>query len=163
MKIRTRISPRAALIACVFVASPVAAQQSLALSYKLDVGADGVQTTAPLVNPCAGFNWAALAGCGRELLARIAPARERPVGSVPAADDAASREAAASAPPAPAESVPLRSRAADLMLRLGSKHRFKATEDSGAEWYRFSDTTYQTHLQNNGHKALGVELLVPFQ
>lgn len=55
------------------------------------------------------------------------------------------------------------SRTADLLLRLGSKHRFKNNEEGGWDMYRFNDTGYQTHLQTNGHKALGVELLVPFQ
>jgi hypothetical protein len=55
------------------------------------------------------------------------------------------------------------SRTADLLLKFGSKHRLRSSEEGGWDWYRFTDTTYQTHLQNNGHKALGVELLVPFQ
>jgi len=194
--IRQRISPRAAalFVASAFVAAPlpVAAQQPLSLSYNLDVKADGVQTVAPQVSRCAGFNWAALAGCGRELLSRITLPTERRVGTVPPApDDAASREAAAPAPTVLADSAVTRadepvipvtaavearsarafaarealsgsSRTADLQLRFGSKHRFKGTEESGADWYRFTDTTYQTHIQNNGHKALGVELHVPF-
>ena len=48
------------------------------------------------------------------------------------------------------------SRSADLSLRIGSKHRFKNEES-------FTDTVYQNHVSNNGHKAVGVELLVPFQ
>lgn len=182
-------------MASAFVAAPlcVAAQQSLSLSYDLVVKADGVQTVAPSVSRCAGFNWTALAGCGRELLSRIAPPTERRVGTVPPApDDGAPREAAAPAPTVAAESAVTRageprtpvtaaaearnartvaardtligsSRAADLLLRFGSRHRFKASEENGTDWYRFSDTTYQTHLQNNGHKALGLELHLPFQ
>jgi len=50
------------------------------------------------------------------------------------------------------------SRSPDLLLRIGSKHRFRGNEEAG-----FSDTVYENHVQNNGHKAVGVELLVPFQ
>ena len=55
------------------------------------------------------------------------------------------------------------SRTADLLLRVGSRTRIKNNEESGWDTSRFNDTGYQTHLQNNGHKALGVELHVPFQ
>ncbi len=55
------------------------------------------------------------------------------------------------------------SRSPDLLLRIGSKHRFRGNEEAGWDWYRFSDTVYQNHVQNNGHKAVGVELMVPFQ
>ena len=55
------------------------------------------------------------------------------------------------------------SRTADLLLRVGSRNRIRNNEEGGWDMYRFQDNGYQTHLQNNGHKALGVELLVPFQ
>ena len=49
------------------------------------------------------------------------------------------------------------SRTADLLLRVGSKHRLRSNDES------FTDANYQAHVQNNSHKALGVELMVPFQ
>jgi hypothetical protein len=125
------------------------------------------------------------------LLARIAPITERVTKALPFVGSAAApSESAVPATFAPAEttakaeelptllpppaearavrtgnreSVISSSRTADLLLRFGSSHRFKANDESASEWSRFSDTTYQTHLQNNGHKALGLELLVPFQ
>jgi hypothetical protein len=192
MKIRKRISLGAVvLILSATVAAPAAAQQSLALSYKLGVNAEDVQPGASTANRCDGFSWVALASCGRDLLARIAPITERvtkalpfvasaaaapesaaPASSVPAETTARTDELPALLPP-PAEARTVRtgnresvigsSRTADLLLRFGSSHRFKSNDDSGSEWSRFSDTTYQTHLENKGHKALGLELFVPFQ
>src|SRR5687768_16294735 len=55
------------------------AQQSapLALSYGLEARAEGAKPAPTLVTRCTGFNWmAAVNACGRELLARIAPAGE---------------------------------------------------------------------------------------
>lgn len=188
-----RISHGAAALAVsssMLAASPLYAQQSLSLSYKLDVRTETAQP-APSVNRCAGFHWTSLAGCGRDLLAKIAPLAERAVRAVsPSADGAPDATGSTSA--APVENVATRaddlptlgggapaqryvraaggreallgsSRSADLQLKFGSKHRLRSSEEGGWDWYRFSDTTYQTHLQNNGHKALGVELLVPFQ
>lgn len=195
MKIPLRISQRAAAFAVssfVLAASPLYAQQSLSLSYKLDVRTD-TAPPVPAVNRCAGFQWASLAGCGRDLLAKIGPLAERAVKAVSfSRDGAITADATGSTSAAPAESVAMRadelptlgggapeqryvraaggrealigsSRTADLLLKFGSKHRLRSSEEGGWDWYRFNDTTYQTHLQNNGHKALGVELLVPFQ
>lgn len=195
MKIPLRISHGAAALAVssfVLAASPLYAQQSLSLSYKLDVRTD-TAPPVPAVNRCAGFQWASLAGCGRDLLAKIGPLAERAVKAVSLSRDGAiTADATGSTSAAPAENVAMRadelptlgggvpeqryvraaggrealigsSRTADLLLKFGSKHRLRSSEEGGWDWYRFNDTTYQTHLQNNGHKALGVELLVPFQ
>ena len=50
-------------------------------------------------------------------------------------------------------------RTADILFRLGSKYRANANDDA----YKFTDANYESHVQNNGHKAVRVELLVPFQ
>lgn len=195
IKIPLRVSHGAAALAAsasLMAAAPLCAQQSLSLSYKLDVRAEAAQPVAA-VNRCAGFHWASLAGCGRDLLARIAPLAERAVRAVsPSTDGAVIVDATGSTSAASVENVAMRgddlpmlgggapeqryvraaggrealigsSRTADLLLKFGSKHRLRSSEEGGWDWYRFNDTTYQTHLQNNGHKALGVELLVPFQ
>lgn len=52
-------------------------------------------------------------------------------------------------------------RSVDLMFRFGSKYRFRSADD-GWEWYRFTDVGYDSRTQAHSHKALGVELLVPF-
>ena len=49
----------------------------------------------------------------------------------------------------------------DLMLKVGSKYRLKSADD-GWELYKFSDSTYESRFQNT-LKAIGVEVLVPFQ
>ena len=184
----------AALVATVLCGTPALAQQTLTLSYKLDVKRDAVQPAPALFTRCAGFNWVASVGaCGRDLLARIAPVAERLAKAVPLpgdTDTASTAPAPAAettlagtdaAPPARLEApelplgltppdttrtlrpVTASSRAPDLLLRLGSRHRIKSNEEGALEGGRFLDTTYQSHLYNNGHKALGVELLVPFQ
>lgn len=50
----------------------------------------------------------------------------------------------------------------DLMFRFGSKYRLRSAEE-GWEWYRFTDVAHDNRLKTSGLKALGVELLVPFQ
>jgi hypothetical protein len=52
-------------------------------------------------------------------------------------------------------------RTVDLMFRFGSKYRLRSADD-GWELYKFTDPAYESRLQNN-LKALGVELLFPFQ
>lgn len=169
----------AVVVATSLWCSGVYAQQSLALSYKLEVRKDAAQSAPALVNRCSGFNWLASVGaCGRDLLARVGPAVGRlSRAESPTADDGAADESpgaavgatAHSAEPAEAAgSVPRAAyaganRAPDLLLRLGSRHRLRGNDEAGWNSYRFTDTTYQTHLQTHGHKALGVELHVPFQ
>jgi len=195
IKIPQRVLHGAAALAVsssLIVAGPLYAQQSLSLSYQLDVRAETARP-APTVNRCAGFHWASLAGCGRDFLTKINPLAPREVRAVSlSTDSTVSSDATGSTSASPVENVAVRaddlpllggsaaeqryirsaggrealigsSRSADLLLKFGSKHRLRSSEEGGWDWYRFNDTTYQTHLQNNGHKALGVELMVPFQ
>lgn len=129
------------------------------------------------MNRCAGFNWmSSIGACGRELFARITPPRA-PDGVYSKVSFEPAEVAAVPDLPALGGYTPeprIRSaagrealigstRSADLMLRLGSKYRFKGAEDGGWDIYKFTDMRYENHVQNNGHKAVGVELLVPFQ
>lgn len=50
----------------------------------------------------------------------------------------------------------------DLNLRFGSKYRMRQG-DEGWEVYKYSDVTAENRLPSSGVKAVGVELLVPFQ
>ena len=156
----------AAGILAALVAGAPAGAQSLALSYKLEPKNEPVREAPSVLGRCAGFNWlTALETCGRDLIARVLPARSEahfaPAAELPDLG-------------APTPSRFLRSsggrdalignaRAPDLMLRLGSKYRFKSTEDGTWEWYRFHDIAYESYIKNNSFKAVGVELLVPFQ
>jgi hypothetical protein len=151
--------------------------QSLALSYKLDPHAEALPQAPSPVSRCAGLNWVTSIGaCGRELFSRVAPTRS--ADGVYARSNSYEPTEVAVAPDLPSlgaqpaeprvRSVGARepligsSRTADLMLRLGSKYR-RALEESGWNAYKFTDMNYESHVLNNGHKAVGVELLVPFQ
>ena len=178
----------ATLAAASFCAASALAQQPLSLSYNLDVRSDPVQSAPSLVNRCSGFQWVGSIGtCGRELLASIGPAAERltksVVTAVPGEGEGATTHAAAPVEVGPTRLEPaesasaaepryrglpgretlIGSRTADLLLRLGSMYRFRNNEEAGWDSHRFTDTTYQSHLQNKGYKALGLELHVPFQ
>jgi hypothetical protein len=59
------------------------------------------------------------------------------------------------------ESLIANAKAVDLLFRFGSKYRLRSADD-GWELYKFTDPAYESRLQNN-LKALGVELLFPFQ
>jgi hypothetical protein len=129
------------------------------------------------MNRCAGFNWmTSIGACGRELFARVSPRLGEGVYSRAGEPDAGD--------PAPSPGLPslgslvpeprIRSaggrealigstRTADLLFRLGSKYRVRGNDDGGLDAYKFTDTNYETHVQNKGFKAVGVELLVPFQ
>ena len=50
----------------------------------------------------------------------------------------------------------------DLNLRFGSKYRMR-NGDEGWEVYKYKDVTAENRLPSAGTKAVGVELLVPFQ
>ena len=153
----------------VLLAFAIPAHAQLALSYKLDVRASGTEQTEIVVSPCAGFNWVtAIGACGRELLSRVAHAGRT--------DNLAVFEPATV--PSVSELPDLgrserwqrmgvsnsgNSKTADLLFRFGSKLRQRGNEDGTSEWYRFSDTTYDSYVKQNGHKTVGVELHVPFQ
>jgi hypothetical protein len=164
----------AALAALLFVATSSAHAQ-LALSYKLDVRAERGQQAEVSVNRCAGFNWVTSIGaCGREVLTRITQnARsEGPATFEPATTPAGGELPDLGTPErAPRllrsgggkEALLASSKTADLLLRFGSKYRLRSNEEGGWDYYRFTDTTYENHIKTRGHKAVGVELLVPFQ
>jgi hypothetical protein len=163
----------AACAAVLLVATSAHAQ--LALSYKLDVHTERSQQPEISVNRCAGFNWVTSIGaCGREVLTRITQSTRSQNSATyePAAAPASGELPDLGAP----ERVPrfLRSgggreallassKTADLLLRFGSKYRLRTNDEGGWDYYRFSDTTYENHIKTRGHKAVGVELLVPFQ
>jgi hypothetical protein len=52
-------------------------------------------------------------------------------------------------------------RSVDLMFRFGSKYRLKGG-DENSQLYKFTDVAYDSRLQNSA-KAVGLELLFPFQ
>jgi hypothetical protein len=152
-----------------------AQQQSLALSYKLDVGSAPV-AAAPVVSRCAGLNWVtSLGACGRDLLARISGSatHDGPRGADgPAAFEAAVPNAAAPMFEMPNEkllrsaggkdSLIANSRPVEMLLRLGSKYRVRGA-DEGWEYYRFTDIAQEMRRHSSAHKAVALELLVPFQ
>ena len=149
----------AAALSAVVVGAPAFAQ-SLALSYGLERRAEATQQSTSTVNRCAGFNWVnAIEACGRDLLARVLPARGE-VASVPASELPALGPHVAETR---AVAVPGAGRTADVLFRFGSKHRFKSNDDSTWDGYRFKDVNYESYVKNHGHKAVAVELHVPFQ
>lgn len=159
----------------------------------LGIKVENAKPAPTSVNRCAALTWVASIGaCGRDLLAKIVQSAERAPRpqasedeeSTPAAGTSVSTERRVAADPAVlrpevyatvelptlgssepravraghgGEALLGSNRSADLLLRVGSKHRFSAHDES------FTDANYQAHMQNNAHKALGVELLVPFQ
>ena len=172
--------------------APALAQQPLALSYKLEPRAESPHTATPGANRCGGTNWlSTISACGRDFVVSLADrVTKQTIEGSPTLPGARWTNASAPMTEAPAQvsEVPAlpalgqtgpeprlirsaggkealigSSRSADLLLRLGSKHRFKSNDEGGWDWYRFSDASYNSHLQKNGHKAVGVELLVPFQ
>jgi len=163
----------AALAVLVFAAG--SAQAQLAMSYGLEVRPENAQHAPAVVNRCAGFNWmSSIGACGRELLARVTPGGRPDSGATfEAGPGAATPDLPTLGTSAPEprlsrsaggrETLIGSSKTADLLFRFGSKYRIKSSEEGGWEWYRFSDITYDNYVKANGHKAVGVELLVPFQ
>lgn len=162
-----------AFAAMLTIATPAHAQ--LALSYKLDVGTPRAEQPEVVVSPCAGLNWmTSIGACGRELLARVAHAGRPDNLAVfePAPGSAQSelpdlgrpeREPRFLRSAGGKEALVANSKTADFLLRIGSKFRLRGADEGGWEWYRFSDVNYDNHVKVNGHKSVGVELLVPFQ
>jgi hypothetical protein len=156
-----------------------AAAQSLRLTYSLHVRSDTSRTATEPVRLCGGTGVVeAIVGCSRELLSVIranvlaygaaspAPhaAEAAPPNEVTQAVRAVPLQEVA---PTRADSLEARARTGnsgrtpDLSLKFGRKTA--ATEDEASrDLPRFTDTTYETHVQNNARKTLGVELLVPF-
>lgn len=168
-------------------------KRPLAMTYQiLGIKAETAKPAPTAENRCAALTWVASIGaCGRDLLAKILPGTERAARApsseqddrAAVSDTGSSGERRVAADPGlprsdvgttvqlPTLGSPERAartastrdallgsnRSADLLLRVGSKHRYNASDES------FTDANYQAHVQNNSHKTLGVELLVPFQ
>lgn len=168
-------------------------KRPLAMTYQiLGIKAETAKPAPTAENRCTALTWVASIGaCGRDLLAKILPGTDRTARaqSSESDDGAAVSDSGASSerrvvadsgrsrsdvvatvqlptlgsPERVARAAPTRdallgsNRSADLLLRVGSKHRHNANDES------FTDANYQAHVQNNSHKTLGVELLVPFQ
>ena len=172
MNLITKATYLLAAIALLLIAAAPAHAQ-LALSYKLEVRNPRVEQPESVVSPCAGLNWVtAIGACGRELFSRVSqgPRPENlavfepaPVAALPELPELGRPEPRLLRAGGGKEALIANSKAADLLLRFGSKFRTREGSDGGWEWYRFTDTTYDTYVKTNGHKALGVELLVPFQ
>ena len=158
----------AGIVAALSGAGPAAAQ-SLSMSYDLASRSAPARETALPIARCAGFNWlTSLEACGRDLVARIVPSR----GDASPSHYSAGSDLPDLGSPGPERS--LRSsggrealignaKAPDILLRLGSKVRMRTNEEGNWEWYKFTDVNYEQHVRNNPLKAVGVELLVPFQ
>ena len=181
-----------AVTACLFLSVSAFAEEQkrpLAMTYQiLGIKAETAKPAPMAENRCAALTWVASIGaCGRDLLAKILPRTER--ASSNSEESAAAPEAAierrvaadpglprsdvvatvqlptlgsaeqprAARPSSTRDALLGSNRSADLLLRVGSKHRYSPNDES------FTDANYQAHMQNNAHKALGVELLVPFQ
>lgn len=146
-------------------ASAPAAAQSLAMTYRLEPQSHKAQQAPSSVPRCAGFEWlAAIEACGRDLLARIRPTRVEAAPAQTQLPDLGSPVPERLLRSAGGREASIGSaRSADLMFRFGSKYRFKDNEDATWEWYRFTDANYESFVKNHAHKAVAVELLVPFQ
>lgn len=172
--LKTKICCFAAAFAALSIAA-TSAHAQLAMSYRLDVRPDTAEHAPAVVNRCAGFNWMSSVGaCGRELLVRITPGgRADRSATVESSEVAAGAELPTLGTPSPElrlvrsaggrETLIGSSKTADLLFRFGSKFRTKSSEEGGWERHRFRDTSYDNYVEANGHKAVGVELLVPFQ
>jgi hypothetical protein len=168
----------AAVSSCFFVA-PVAAQ-SLALSYTLEAR----NVVAPRfvdVSACTANNWlTSIVGCGRELISVIAAVPESGLNPTSAghSTDASALPSGArlldagytqqglhrtDGPSDAATRTAGFSRTADLMLRFGRPGARMAEEPSGRDLPRFIDANYETHVQSNAHKNIGIELLLPLR
>ena len=101
--------------------------------------------------------------CGRDLLARLTPgALSESV--VPATADPIQPKPGTTSGALPSrELARLPARETDLALKLGPTYGRKGADDLTASASRFTDTKYEMFRQSNGHKIVGVELLVPFQ
>jgi len=142
--------------------------QSLALTYKLEARSDAGPHAPGAVNRCTGFDWMISIGvCGQKLLSRMSQPVTRdgvPSGGAVFEPAEVAGMPDLTSPGALALEPRLRSaggstRTPDVLFRLGSRYRANSNDDA----YKFTDANYETHVPNNGHKAVRVELLVPFQ
>jgi hypothetical protein len=163
------------------------------MSLKLDpvTVAPPTPQVAPVVDRCAGLTWAASLGvvCNSDTFA-TAPARVA-VAVVPAASEATDSAPGQAAPDedAPAagatfsgsglttlgfgsttgrllraaREIPAEAgKAFELLFRFASKYRLTSTGE-GWEVTKFKDVMSENRTQASGVKAVGVELMLPFQ
>jgi hypothetical protein len=154
------------------------------------VAAPAVEKVAPVVDRCSGRNWAAAlaAACRADTWASITAA-PRVTEAAPAAESddtvTAQSQPDENAPASgetfsgfglptvgslstarllrAAREVPVQAgKAVDALFRFASKYRLRNTED-GWEVTRFKDVMSENRTQASGVKAMGVELMLPFQ
>jgi hypothetical protein len=146
--------------------------QSLVLSYDLGVRRDVVERVALPADQCSGSDWLnAIASCARD---GEAAALSSPEDSAAASTRGIRRVTVGAIGQATAAAIPHqalqagedaldgRRRTADVSLRFGSKNRLLSPEEN-RDMARFVDAPYESYLHSNAHKAIGLELLVPFQ
>jgi hypothetical protein len=168
-KIKTACS---ALVIGVNWATVPADAQSLALSYDLGVRRDVVERVALPANQCSGSDWLnAIASCARDgEAAALSPPQDSAAASprgIRRVTVGAIGQATAAAIPhqtlqAGEDALDGRRRTADVSLRFGSKNRLASPEEN-RDMARFVDAPYESYVHSNAHKAIGLELLVPFQ
>ena len=154
-----------------------AGAQSLGLSYDLEVRRDSVERVALPSSQCSGLDWLnSFAPCARDgdpvLLSpaeetTAAPAagmRRVTVGPGGAAVPSAIPHQAFAGDGSPDSRLrsPNGTRTPDVSLRFGSKNR-PLLADEGRDGARFIDAPYESYVHSNAHKAIGLEVLVPFQ
>jgi hypothetical protein len=168
---KARIACSALIITAGWADVPAGAQ-SLALSYDLEVRRDTVERVALPAYQCSGSDWLnSIASCASdgEVAAPSSP-QETAAASVLRSRrvtvGGARHEAPAAIPhqtfQAGEDVSDSRRRTADVSLRFGSKNRLLSPEET-RDVPRFVDAPYESYVQSNGHKAIGLELLVPFQ
>ena len=170
---------RVAAVSSLFFVAPVAAQ-SLALSYTLEAR-NVVAPRSAHVSSCTANNWfTSIVGCGRELISLIAAAQESALNPTSAghSTDGLTMPSGArllgagytqqglhrtEGPSEAATRTAGFSRTAYLMLRFGRPGVRTAEESTGRDLPRFIDANYETHVQSNAHKNIGIELLLPLR
>jgi hypothetical protein len=167
---KTRIACSALVIGISWPAIDAGAE-SLALTYALDVRKDAVEHVALPTRQCSGSDWLnAIAPCARDGAAALSSAEknasvtaisERRV-TVGAAGYAAPAAIPHEALQAGDDALDSRRRTSDVSLRLGSKNRLVSAEER-RDMPRFVDAPSESYVHSNAHKAIGLELLVPFQ
>jgi hypothetical protein len=160
---KIRLACFALVIDFISTAVPAGAQ-SLALSYDLDVRKDTVERVSLPTYHCTGSDWLnSIASCARDGGAAESGA-ESPL-RIRRVTVGASGDATAAIPhhalQAGEDALNARRRTADVSLRFGSKNRLSSDETRDVP--RSVDAPYESYLHSNAHKAIGLELLVPFQ
>ena len=143
----------------------------------------GLQSIRPLANACNIHPPSSTYAYHASAATYAVGATDEAVSKVEKKDDSrnAVRRVSPEPNPAPVESLPLlgsatdtrvlrmaggkdaltgNSKTVDLMFRFGPKYRLRSGEES-SEIYKFTDVAYETRATTT--KALGVELLFPFQ